>query len=383
MNTEGSAANAICPQESWGPMQLSAEQQAAIQSWLPKFNAYLDTPDGKEFFAERLKRCREYQEALASSKVQTLSEAELSRLIGGLWASEMWTDKDQPLKHILESTNLPDVKAALRELLWGAAPLRNRYDAFKGSVKGAGPATITELLTLVHPKKYAIWNKRAREALSTLKLDSTVPVKRYQVTGDEYERIVSELESVRAVAESAGGGANIGDLLSLDYFLWFVGENLPPAPLGPSAPMTSSAVPADADYDFDHDEVRDALEALGEILGFDADTEVEVGRGAIVDAVWTASVGNIGRAKFVFEVHRHGSIDSLILNLQRSRANPAVRATVAVSNPKGLAQIRIEVERLPEDFRRSLSYLEANEVLTALDYGRRLKAFLKPLELNL
>lgn len=362
-------------------MGLSADQESAIKSWLPRFSGFLATPDGARFFEERLERSREYRTALGDSVIDNLSEAELSRLLGNLWASEMWTDKDQPLKHILESTKLSDLRSALRELLWGTKALGVRYDAFRGKVKGAGPATITELLALVHPGKCAIWNKRAREALSALSLDSVVPVKHYQITGTEYERIVTELEIARAYTNSAQGGVNLGDLLAFDYFLWFVDDNLPAAPLGPSAPSAPVVGPAGGDYDFDHDEVRDALESLGEILGFEADTEVEVGPGATVDAVWTAAVGNIGRAKFVFEVHRHGSIDSLILNLQRSRSNPAVRATVAVSNTKNLAQIRREVERLPEDFRRSLSYLEANEVLTALDYGRRLKAFLKPLEL--
>jgi len=52
--------------------------------------------------------------------------------------------------------------------------------------------------------------------------------------------------------------------------------------------------------------------------------ERKVARGAQVDAVWQARIANLGVVTYVFEVQRHGSIDSLILNLQRAQNNPTV-----------------------------------------------------------
>ncbi|MBO3809371.1 MAG: hypothetical protein FGF50_07240, partial [Candidatus Brockarchaeota archaeon] len=57
-----------------------------------------------------------------------------------------------------------------------------------------------------------------------------------------------------------------------------------------------------------------------------------------------------------------GSIDSLILNLQRAKNNPTVQKLVVVANTKDLKRIREEVESLSEDFRKSLVYLEAKDV---------------------
>jgi hypothetical protein len=73
--------------------------------------------------------------------------------------------------------------------------------------------------------------------------------------------------------------------------------------------------------EFDHDEIRDLLADIGGSLGFDTDTEVKVAHGARVDVVWRARIANLGLVTYVFEVHRSGSMDSLILNLQKAMAS--------------------------------------------------------------
>lgn len=52
------------------------------------------------------------------------------------------------------------------------------------------------------------------------------------------------------------------------------------------------------------------------MLEFDSRAEVPITTGAVVDAVWEARIGNMGKAVYVFEVQSKGSIDSLILNLK-------------------------------------------------------------------
>ena len=83
---------------------------------------------------------------------------------------------------------------------------------------------------------------------------------------------------------------------------------------------------------FIHNEVRDKIAHIGTWLGFQADTEKKVAGGAVVDAIWEATIGNMGRVIYVFEVQTTGSLDSLILNLLRVLNNPAVQGVVAVSD---------------------------------------------------
>jgi hypothetical protein len=111
-----------------------------------------------------------------------------------------------------------------------------------------------------------------------------------------------------------------------------------------------------------HDEVRDKLEQIGVWLGFDADTEIKVAEGAVVDAVWEVTIGNLGRVIYVFEVQTKGSIDSLIINLLKSLNNPAVQGIVAVSDLKQIERIKKEVSGVGP-LREKLKYWDYKEVL--------------------
>jgi len=84
---------------------------------------------------------------------------------------------------------------------------------------------------------------------------------------------------------------------------------------------------------------------------------------------------------YVFEVHRGGSIDSLILNLQRAKNNPTVQKLVVVANTVDLRKIGEKVSSLSEDFRKSLAYLEAKDVEKAYNLLKELNAIIGRLEL--
>lgn len=104
-----------------------------------------------------------------------------------------------------------------------------------------------------------------------------------------------------------------------------------------------SAVPADSkDAMFVHNDVRDCIRDIGQLLGFRAEVEKKIADGAVVDAIWEISIGNMGRINYVFEVQTKGSIDSLILNLLKSKNNPSVQGIVAVSDTEQLEKIRKE-----------------------------------------
>ena len=134
------------------------------------------------------------------------------------------------------------------------------------------------------------------------------------------------------------------------------------------------------DYDFDHDEIVEKLVAIGSGLDFEADSNVQVAKGARVDVLWTARIANLGVVNYAFEVQKAGSIDSLILNLQRARNNPTVQKLVVVANTKTMRMIEEEVSALSE-VRKSMSFMEAKEVLKAATFLQDFNTIISKLEL--
>ena len=113
---------------------------------------------------------------------------------------------------------------------------------------------------------------------------------------------------------------------------------------------------------FDHDEIKDMIQNIGIMLGFEAETEDQIGYGAKVDVVWRARIGNLGLVTYVFEVHKSGFIDSLLLNLQKAKSSPTVQKVIAVSDDTQLEKIKYESEGLPHEFCRALEFWRVDEV---------------------
>ena len=114
--------------------------------------------------------------------------------------------------------------------------------------------------------------------------------------------------------------------------------------------------------EYSSDRIRD----IGSLLGFRAEVEKKVADGAVVDAIWEVSVGNMGRITYVFEVQTCGSIDSLLLNLMKAKNNPSVQGIVAVSDAKQLEKIKKEASSL-KGIRDELKVWDCNNVLKVFD----------------
>lgn len=127
-----------------------------------------------------------------------------------------------------------------------------------------------------------------------------------------------------------------------------------------------------------HEDIVSKIVELGASLGFEPSTNIEdtrMAKGAVVDAVWTVKVTNLGLIRYVFEVQGGGSIDSLVMNLMRAMNNPSVRKLVVVSDAKQLDSIRGEVSELPESFRKNLVLVGTKEVLHAHQLLTELNSF--------
>lgn len=312
-------------------------------------------------WAERKER-RIYYQSFTIDRLLGMSEEDFFEYISRLWSMLIWGNKKYVVDKLIADNGFTELKKQLAELLYGAAPIENRWNAFLKSVKGMGPATISELLTYSNPDEYVIFNKTTILCFSYLDVPD-MPKYNYQYTGKKYSEVCAIAKEIAASLKVTD--AQDYDLLAVDYFLW--DEVLPLAEKKESNnqfPITH--VPKTAsDSKSLHDEIKEKLVAIGELLGFESRSEVKIATGAVVDAVWEAKIGNMGKAIYVFEVQSKGSTDSLILNLKKAQSNAAVQAVVAVADEEQLAKIIRESAGVIDA--KALRTWTSDDVLTVYD----------------
>jgi len=329
---------------------LSKEQKS-------KVNKYWKKIFSSSGFRDELKNREEYRSEilkfLSKEVLQSLDELKFGEMIAKLWATNMWGNKDWYIQQIIDSNGLGKIKEKMFDLFYGSGSFEKRFDGFLKEIKWIGPGIITELLCLFNPYEYGIWNNIARKALDILGFNK-LPLKKYNITGSEYVLINKTLKELSNYIKTLG--YTNADLLAVDYFLYEILEF-----------EKKERVEEEMQYedsDFDHDEIRDFLRDIGSWLGFEVETEKKIAPGARVDCIWMAKIANLGVVTYVFEVQKSGSIDSLILNLQRALNNKTVQKLIAVSNESQLEKIRKEANSVPlEEFRTSLSYWNVADVI--------------------
>ena len=335
--------------------------KSAIQAYISKKKtnaAYYD-----ENWTERKER-KEYYQSFDKAKLLSMTEDQFLEYISKLWSMLIWGNKKYAVDKLIADNGFENVKKQLVELLYGSAAIEKRWDAFLKNVKGLGPATISELLTYINPQEYVIFNKTTISCYTYLDIPD-MPKYNYQYTGKKYVEVCTTAKQIAAMLKSAG--ADDADLLAVDYFLW--DEILPLAEKKtPDVPQPVPVVdkPVSAkDTKSLHDEIKEKLVAIGELLGFESRAEVRITAGAVVDAVWEAKIGNMGKAIYVFEVQSKGSIDSLILNLKKAQNNAAVQAVVAVADEGQLAKIIKESKGVIDE--KDLRTWDSEDLLAVYD----------------
>lgn len=285
---------------------------------------------------ERKERKLFYQ-SYTKEKIYAMGEEEFLEYISKLWSMLIWGNKKYVVDKLIANNGFDVLKKQLVKLLYGNEDIEVRWDEFLKTIKGLGPATLSELLTYANPEEYAIFNKTTILCYSYLEIPD-MPKYNYQYTGKKYVEVCNIAKSISN--ELKNKGVKDFDLLAVDYFMW--DELLPLAEkkdvLSTQTPVLVTK-PTNKDVKSIHDEIKDKLVAIGELLGFESRSEVKITTGAVVDAVWEAKIGNMGKAIYVFEVQSKGSIDSLILNLKRAQTNAAVQAVVAVADEEQLDKI--------------------------------------------
>lgn len=277
-----------------------------------------------------------YYQSFTKDKILSMTVEDYYKYHGSLWSMVMWGNKQYAVDSIIrDNDGLKPILQNLADLLYSSEDIAIRWDRFLKNVKGIGPSGISEILSRNDPNEYAIFNSQKVKCLAYLGVEN-LPKRYSQYTGEQYKRVCSITKDILKTFRKHGLEKE-ADLMTVNNILF--DEILPSTTEEPTAKKKGPDKISPGDIQSLHDEIQDKLVEIGRLLGFTSKPEVQVAVGAVVDVIWEAQIGNMGKAIYVFEVQTKGSIDSLVLNLKKSQQNAAVQAIVAVSDESQIEKI--------------------------------------------
>ncbi len=134
----------------------SRKLQSAISAFVKNKKANAAYYDDN--WTERRER-KTYYQSFTRDKLLAMTEEDFFEYISRLWSMVIWGNKKYVVDKLIADNGFDTLKKRLAELLYGIAPIDTRWTAFLQTVKGLGPATISELLTYTNPEEYVIFNK--------------------------------------------------------------------------------------------------------------------------------------------------------------------------------------------------------------------------------
>jgi len=310
---------------------------------------------GKEGFEKDLIERENRIEFFKKTINGEINEYTFGQLIKKLWAMRIWGNKDYVVDKMIQENGLKKLEKVLKNVYKSKEEPGQMYEKLNNDIKYMGPSMASELLCHIHPKKAGIWNSQSRKALEWLEVGE-VPYNKYSISGEEYNNFNEILQFLSKIFER-NGFSNI-DLLSLDYFLWEIAKSEEVK----DYKALDQQQPLVVGNKTRHEELKEKVAQIGSWLGFDYDLEVKISEGAVVDVIWTARIANLGKVSYAFEVQSKGSIDSLILNLQKALNNSSVQKLIIATDSEQIVKIKREVHNLPENFRNALVYWDSNDI---------------------
>ena len=311
-------------------------EQKKLNNSIKEYEKHIAIMGNIEAMRKRNER-KEYYQAWTKERIKTMTEDEFVEYIGKLWSMIVWGNKKYIADKIIEINGFDNIKNMIIDLLYGTDSIEKRWDRFYKAKTRLGPSSMSELLSYINPNEYVICNKVTCACFKYLGIEK-VPTHNYQYTGANYKRLCDIGKQIQQ--EMVNEGIVNVNLLIVDYMFWDV---VYPMSKKEVVQVVEEELQIEKDTkQFIHNDIINQIVEIGQWLGFESKSEVKIADGAIVDAIWQAQIGNMGKVIYAFEVQTHGSIDSLILNLQKATNNFAVQAIVAVSDEKQIEKIKKE-----------------------------------------
>jgi len=255
-------------------MELATEQKEAIERHVDGFKEWLGGRDGTETIDVIGEKARVVGPLLSREHIPKLTEEEFGILLKQLWALNFWGNKDFKVQQVLQQNGIEKLRRELEQLLYGSARIGNRYDIFKEHVKGFGPAILTEILIIMFPRDFCLWNEKPKNVLPILGMNDLLPdrVFKVQIIGDDYEKCNQLLKLVGEELQHSGvkGISDPGtvDFWTVDLFMWYLYDAVPfIKQVSPQVSISfTTTLPTTISS---HEEAQAILLELGNLLGYD------------------------------------------------------------------------------------------------------------------
>ncbi len=196
---------------------------ATIKTYINQYLKWREDQKEQEL-AERESRVNWYKEKLGSpEKISNLTEKDLHDLIEKLWALGFWKNKAYKVNKLIKDNGLEKIKNALIDLLYSEQPIENRWDNFRKSIKGFGPSSLSEILTLVFPDQFGIMNAKPLTILPHLGFLTEKDVKKISygyTSGSDYKKFMEALDKVKE--ELKNNGLPKADFITVDFFIYYL-----------------------------------------------------------------------------------------------------------------------------------------------------------------
>lgn len=174
-----------------------------LKKYIEYFKSIYNNEKSNNERQERQERV-EFYKKFNKQKIEEMSDEEMAKFIGKLWAGNRFT---------LKNINLANLKTQLIDFLFGTEDLKIRWDKFK--IIGLGNGRKSELLCYYFPTNYAILNKITIETFNILGLNLGINGK---FSGEQYVQYCDLNKKIQSALQSEK--LNCENLLAVDYYLW-------------------------------------------------------------------------------------------------------------------------------------------------------------------
>lgn len=200
---------------------------ADIKTYIQKYLTWREKHKDQEL-AERKQRVEWYQKKMGSpEKIENFSEKDLHELFENLWALEFWRNKTYKVNKLIEDNGLEKLKKEFKEFLFSNQPIAKRWDDFRKSIKGFGPSSLSEILTLLFPEKFGIMNAKPLAVLPRLGLLTEEEARRVScgyTSGQDYKHFMEAL--IKLCQQLRKNGLPGADFIDTDFFVWHLFEHV-------------------------------------------------------------------------------------------------------------------------------------------------------------
>lgn len=206
---------------------LTTEQISTLDKHGKEFQTWITTNKGIESLKEHREHELFFKDKLSAYNIDKIQENEFAEIYKKLWASNIWQNKDWYVQNRLLAPNgIEKIKKELKKLLYSDSSIVERYNEFKSNIKGFGISSLSEILHMVFPEKYCLWNDKPKTVLPAVGLN-ILPERyfKYQInTGEEYSECVQALDLIKNQLAKFG----IKDFIDLDVMLWHIYQDILP-----------------------------------------------------------------------------------------------------------------------------------------------------------